>query len=199
MDAVLVRRSFYTFLSLLYRPFFSDLAPSARIHPLSHLKGRKRISIGEQTKVGAHCRLNVDTEKGFIKIGARCLISPFAMLMTYGGDIEIGNDCSINPFCVLYGHGGLKIGNGVRIACGTVIIPSNHNFGDTEVPIHKQGVSSEGITIEDDVWLGANVTILDGVTVGRGSIAAAGAVVTQHVEPFSIVGGVPARLIKKRK
>jgi len=198
MTAKILRKSFYGLWSLLYGPFFSHLARSARIHPLSHFKGRKFISIGEQSKVEAHCRLRADHQKAFIKIGARCLISPFAMLMTYGGSIEIGNDCSVNPFCMLYGHGGLRIGNGVRIACGTVIIPSNHNFGETEVPIYQQGVSSLGITIEDDVWLGANVTILDGVKVGRGSIVAAGAVVTQDVEPLSIVGGVPARLIKKR-
>jgi acetyltransferase-like isoleucine patch superfamily enzyme len=193
------RNSSYSFWSLLQRPFFAYLAISAKLHPLCALKGRKQMAIGEGSRIGAHCTIVADQPSSFVKIGARCLIGPFAILMTYGGTIHIGNDCSVNPFCVLYGHGGLKIGNGVRIASGAVIIPANHNYSDPDVPIHRQGVSAVGITIEDDVWVGANVTLLDGVRVGTGSIIAAGAVLTCDVEPFTIVGGVPARLIKRRK
>ncbi|MBX9684740.1 MAG: acyltransferase [Hyphomicrobium sp.] len=121
------------------------------------------------------------------------------MLMTYSGvRITIGADCTVNPFTVLYGHGGLTIGNFVRIATHTVIVPANHIFADRDVPITKQGLSKLGVVIEDDVWIGAHVTILDGVTVGRGSVIAAGAVVNANVEPYSIVGGLPAKVIGQR-
>ena len=185
--------------NLAQRPFFARLASSARLHPLSILKGRKRMQIGPHSSISAHAHLKAGEVSARIRIGARCQISAYAMLMTYGGSIEIGDDCSVNPFCVLYGHGGLKIGSCVRIAAGTVIIPANHNFEDVNRPILEQGVSARGIVIEDDVWIGANVTVLDGVRICRGAVVAAGAVVTQDVEAFTIVGGVPAKLIKRRQ
>jgi acetyltransferase-like isoleucine patch superfamily enzyme len=94
---------------------------------------------------------------------------------------------------------GLQIGDGVRIGAGVVIIPSNHVFADPDVPIYRQGNEGKGICIESDVWIGANCTVLDGVTIGQGSVIAAGAVVNKDVDPYSVVGGVPARLIKKRE
>ena len=78
------------------------------------------------------------------------------------------------------------------------LLAENHNFERTDIPIKAQGVRRSFIAIGDDCWLGANCTILAGVTIGQGSIVAAGAVVTSDVPPFSIVGGVPARLIKSR-
>ena len=119
--------------------------------------------------------------------------------MTYGGNITIGDFCSINPYTILYGHGNLSIGNNVLIAAHCVIIPANHIFSDLDSPINSQGLTTKGIIIEDDVWIGAGCRILDGVTVGKGSIIAAGAVVNKDVEPYTIVGGVPAKIIKKRK
>jgi acetyltransferase-like isoleucine patch superfamily enzyme len=115
-----------------------------------------------------------------------------------GGSIVIGTKSSINPYCVLYGTGGLVIGDFVRIAAHTVIVAASHRFDRTDVPICAQGSSAVGITIENDVWVGAGVQILDGVRIGRGAIIAAGAVVRSDVEPFAIVGGVPARVIKRR-
>lgn len=114
------------------------------------------------------------------------------------GDISIGNNCTINPYAVLYGHGGLKIGNWVRIAAHVVIIPSNHNFADADKPIGRQGIVQRGVTIEDDVWIGANVTVLDGAHISTGCVIAAGAVVRGKTVPFGVYGGVPAKLLKMR-
>lgn len=99
------------------------------------------------------------------------------MLIPYGGVISIGDDFSLNPYSVLYGHGGLSIGNSVRIAAGCVIIPANHVFSDPGTAIRAQGLTKLGIVIEDDVWVGANVTILDGAHISRGCVIAAGSVV----------------------
>lgn len=136
---------------------------------------------------------------GSFDLGERCEVGVGVQILTYGGRIQIGSDCSFNPYCVIYGHGGLRIGNSVRIATHTVIIPANHVFSDTSVPIRLQGLSMLGVVIEDDVWIGAGVRVLDGVTIGAGSIVAAGAVVTKDVPAFSIVGGVPARVIGQRE
>lgn len=119
-------------------------------------------------------------------------------LLTHGGSISIGENCSINDFCILYGHGGLRIGNNVSVATGTVIVPGNHNFSRRDIPFKQQGSTGRGIILEDDIWVGANVVIVDGVHIGSGAIIAAGAVVTRNVAPCVIVAGVPARFIKER-
>lgn len=156
-----------------------------------------KIFVGKSTNIAPGVRL--DADDGTIKIGERCWIHPGALVLAYGGSISIGDDCTINPYCILYGHGGLSIGNGVRIAAHSVIIPSNHNFNNPDIPIYQQGVTKKGIKIGDDVWIGANVTILDGVTIGNGSVIAAGSVVNKDVPPFAVVGGVPIRILKTRK
>ena len=99
---------------------------------------------------------------------------------------------------MLYGNGGILIGYFVRIGAQSLIISSNHIYNRTDLPIFQQGISSKGLEIEYDVWIGARSTILDGVKIGKGSIIAAGSVVNKDIEAYSIVGGVPAKLIKKR-
>jgi acetyltransferase-like isoleucine patch superfamily enzyme len=131
---------------------------------------------------------------GRISIGDNTHILPYAMLLGSGGRIDIGNHCTVHPYCVLYGAGGLKIGDSVRIAAHTVIIPSNHIFENPETLIRLQGIQAEGIIIRDDVWLGTGARVLDGVTIGKGSIVGAGAVVTKDVPDYAIVTGVPARV-----
>lgn len=162
------------------------------------LNWRDGISVDKSCQVykGAQVRI---WKGGAIIIGPKAEIMTGALIFTYGGNITIGENCSINPYCVLYGHGGLSIGNNVLIAGGTMIIPSNHTFADRSVPIALQGNEARGIVIEDDVWIGHACSILDGVTIGKGSVIAAGSVVKDNVEPYSVMGGVPARLIRKRE
>ena len=135
---------------------------------------------------------------GRVAIGSGSVVGPYTMLLAYGGEIVLGENCSVNPFCVLYGHGGLHIGNYVRIATHCVFIPANHVFDDPDTPIARQGVTTKGIRIDDDVWLGAGCRVLDGVMIGQGAVVAAGSVVTRDVPPMAIVAGVPARQIGSR-
>jgi acetyltransferase-like isoleucine patch superfamily enzyme/GR25 family glycosyltransferase involved in LPS biosynthesis len=135
---------------------------------------------------------------GLIYVGENTELLEGVVLQTYGGLIQIGKNCSINPYTIIYGHGNVIIGNNVLIAAHCVIIPANHVFNNSNRPINSQGMNIEGIIIEDDVWLGAGVKVLDGVTIGKGAIVAAGAVVTKNVLPNTIVGGVPAKFIKIR-
>lgn len=156
--------------------------------------GSIRIGAGAEVAQGAILRAKGST----ISIGARSIIGYRSLLLCEGGPITIGERSSINPYCVLYGHGGLEIGNDVRIAAHTVIVPSNHNFDDPTRPIRAQGFTRQGIVIEDDGWIGAGVRILDGSRIARGSVIGAGAVVRGHTAENGVYVGVPARLVKRR-
>lgn len=136
--------------------------------------------------------------RGSIRVAAHCRIATGAMLAPFGGRIELAEGVYVGPYCVLNGHGGLRIGRKTLIAAHTVIIPANHGFDDTAVPIADQPESRLGIEIGDDVWIGCGVRILDGVTIGDGAVIGAGAVVTRSIPPWSIAIGVPARVIRNR-
>lgn len=114
--------------------------------------------------------------------------------------ISLGSHVSINRNCEFDAAGGeIKVGNYVMFGQNCLIITPNHGYQNPDAPIMFQPMTeNKPIIIEDDVWLAANVTVLSGVTIGQGAVVAAGAVVTKDVEPYSIVGGVPAKLIKYR-
>jgi acetyltransferase-like isoleucine patch superfamily enzyme len=191
------------FLKILIKRFICNIRgiSSGRntfISPKAETMNAKRIKLGCDVTVEANARLIVLTDCGSITIGNRSYIYPYALIKADDGNIIIGDDCSIHDYSVLYGRGDLIIGNNVRIATGVAILPYNHVYSDAENLIRMQGISSKGIIIEDDVWVGAKSIVLDGVLIGKGSVIAAGAVVTKSVEPYSVVGGNPARIIKKR-
>lgn len=110
--------------------------------------------------------------------------------------IKIGDRSELGCNCLIYG--GVTIGKNVLMGPDVKIITRNHNFSDLNTPIQEQGDFESPVLIEDDVWLGANVIILPGVKINKGSIVAAGAVVRSEVPAFSIVGGVPAKVIGRR-
>ncbi len=114
------------------------------------------------------------------------------------GYFEIGEHSFIGCNAVLGAGGGVRIGNHVLIGQCVNIHAESHIFQDPDRLIKEQGVSYQGIVIEDDVWIGSKATILDGVTIGRGAVIGAGAVVTRSVSPYAIAAGVPARVIGSR-
>ena len=109
---------------------------------------------------------------------------------------KIGENSLIGEFNVIRGQGGVQIGNRVYTSPMVQIMAVNHVFADKTRPFVEQGITAQGITIEDDVWIGSGAVITDGVKVGNGAVVAAGSVVTHDVAPHSIVAGVPARLIR---
>ncbi len=131
------------------------------------------------------------------KVGKDVYIAD-GVVIYFPQNVEIGDHCSINHGCYIHGGGGVIIGNNVRIAPHVCIISMEHEYRKPNVPIRLQGYRREPIIIEDDVWIGANAVILKGVRIGRGSVIAAGSVVTRDVPPYSVVAGVPAKLIKRR-
>jgi len=170
-------------LRLTVQSFFCASSRTVTIHPSTHVPRTARVQA---------------IHGGSITIGKYCRIDDYALILTCGGDIKIGDHCLINHFCALYGHGGLTIGHHVMIATQTVIIPANHRYDDLGVPMSEQGHTTLGITIADDVWIGAGVRILDGVHIGKGAVVGAGAVVTKDVPEYAVVAGVPAQVIKYR-
>lgn len=137
-----------------------------------------------------------------IEIGDNTIVMHGAVLHVYNfrgmpqSRIKIGRDSLVGEYSVIRGQGGVTIGDRVYTSPFTQIIAVNHVFDDPNRPFVEQGITAEGIVIEDDVWLGAGAVITDGVRVGKGAVVAAGAVVTKDVPPHTVVGGVPAKPIK---
>jgi acetyltransferase-like isoleucine patch superfamily enzyme len=140
-------------------------------------------------------------DRRYVTISRRAEIGRGVIIRTAGKfPVFIGEYSQINPYTVIYGGQGVHIGNYVLIAPHCVLAAGNHDYRQTEKPMRDAGNLGTGpIVIEDDVWLGAHVTVTDGVTIGRGAVVAANAVVTKDVEPYSIVAGLPARQIGSRK
>jgi len=175
-------------------------------HQIKGLPGRCRrvalrrhaVRLGRRVRIDAGAVIETRQSGGRVSLGDDCWIHTGAMLLGYGGAIVLGDRCSVNPYSVLYGHGGLEIGNDVLIASHCVFIPGNHRFDLCDVPIRQQGLTALGIVVEDDVWFGTGVRVLDGCRVGTGSVVAAGAVVTKDIPPYVVAGGVPARVLRAR-
>ncbi len=165
--------------------------------PVIMYRGRRDIRIAAGAVIDRFASLLCDRNSQ-ITVGAGTYVGSYSVLKTYRGRISLGSNCSLNAFCFINGAGGVSIGDNVRIAAHCSIIASNHRFDDLAKPIRLQGTTSEGIVIEDDVWVGTGVRILDGVCIGHGAVIAAGAVVTKSVAQYSVVAGVPARPISNR-
>lgn len=139
---------------------------------------------------------------GGIRIGPRTIVMHGAVLHVYNfrgiphSHIAIGQDSLIGEYTVIRGQGGVTIGDRVYTSPFSQIIAVNHVYSDPHQPFTRQGITAEGIVIEDDVWIGSGAIITDGVRIGQGAVVAAGAVVTDDVLSHTVVGGVPARVLK---
>jgi len=158
-----------------------------------------KISIGDSCIITDGVVLNgLSIQPLGITLGQSVVLREYAWLSANGGAIEVGDRAFIGPFVMIYGISTCIIGNDVLIGAHTSIVPGNHIFADTDVPIARQGTDSKGIRIEDDVWIGANCVVLDGVTIGRGAVVGAGSVVTKSVPPMAVVCGNPAKIMRTR-
>lgn len=132
-----------------------------------------------------------------ISIGANGFLNFGSYIKCYKERIEIGDNFSIHPYSIIYGIGPIKIGDGVRIAAQVTIVSGDHEMSPDK-PIFQQGMKSKGITIEDDVWIGAGAKILDGSYISKGCVIGANAVIKGFTEPYGVYVGNPARKIKAR-
>lgn len=141
----------------------------------SNVKIYNRTEIGDNVSIGDNVELR-SNGSSIVKIGSGTSINRNSMIM---GVVTIGENCAIAPGCCIVG--------------------SNHIFTDSTLSIKEQGLERKGINIESDVWIGANACVMDGVTIGRGSIIGAGSVVTKNIPSYSIAVGNPCKVINVRQ
>lgn len=144
-------------------------------------------------KIYGSVRMDTPPYRRF-SIGRRSVVESFSCINNAVGDVVIGDFTRIGLHCTVIGP--VTIGSHVNLAQGITVSALNHNFDDTLLRIDQQGVSTREIRIDDDVWIGANAVITAGVHIGSHSVVAAGAVVTKDVPEYSVVAGVPAKVIK---
>lgn len=177
-----------------------NFAPGVTIHPMASFDGfPENVHLAEGVVVDAFARIHCH-KTGYISVGRDTYLGPGSFLHTgkEGGKVILGSNCTVQAYSMVQGHGGCIIGNDVRIAPHTVITAANHVFTDTSRPIREQGLTKKGITIEDDVWIGASCMILDGVTIGKQSVLGAGSVVTKSLPPGSVAVGSALRMLGSR-
>jgi acetyltransferase-like isoleucine patch superfamily enzyme len=162
---------------------------------------RQNVIIDKSCLISPSAKINART--GQIQIGKNSMVSSGAVIQ---GNVIIGCNSSVQSNTMLVGYGTkedrtgeIRIGDNVRIAPQVMIIGANHIFSDPDKLICQQGMERKSIIIEDDVWVAGRVNIMAGVKIGKGSVIAAGAVVSKDVPPYSVVAGVPAKVIKQRK
>ncbi len=164
------------------------------------LRCTSHIRLGNRVYLDCHTYLHA-TPNGIV-IGDDTLVMYGSVLHVYNfrrmkqSGIRIGKHSLIGEYNVIRGQGGVTIGDRVYTSPFVQIVAVNHVFDDPHTPFVDQGITAQGIVIEDDVWIGSGAVITDGVRIGKGAVIAGGAVVTQNVEPHTVVGGVPAKAIR---
>jgi acetyltransferase-like isoleucine patch superfamily enzyme len=132
-----------------------------------------------------------------VKIGAYSVLAG-APVFNLGEGIRMGANSAVDAYSYIGSSGFISIGENVIMGQHVGFHPENHDFSRTDAPIRDQGTTRQGITIEDDVWVGSNTVFLDGTHVGRGSVIGAGAVVRGTIPPYSVAVGVPAKVVRTR-
>ncbi|HLY31709.1 MAG TPA: acyltransferase [Ktedonobacterales bacterium] len=169
------------------------------------LRNKGFISAGRNFIAEDYCEIFGLSRRG-VTFGDRVTVGRYAMIRPtrqYGGGalgegLRVGNNSNIGPFAYVGCSGYIEIGDDVMMGPRVSLYAENHNFEDVTHTMKSQGVKRETIVIEDDCWLGSHSVILAGVRIGHGSIIAAGSVVSRDVPPYSICGGVPAKVIRSR-
>lgn len=149
---------------------------------------------GRGSKIYWSVRMDTPPYRRFF-LGKKSVIESYCCVNNAVGDVVIGDHTRIGIHNTIIGP--VCIGSHVNLAQGITVTALNHNFEETDKRIDEQGISTKPVVIGDDVWIGANAVILPGVSIGSHCVVAAGAVVTKDVPSHSLVGGVPAKLIKQ--
>ena len=175
---------------------FLSLRWRCRVSPSARIDWPARIRIGRGARLDACTVL----AQGFVELGPHSQLQDYAYLDTQlDGRISLGAGSAVGPYTVIYGSGGVSIGAGCSIAGQSMIVSSTHTVRDTDRPIREQGYESAPIVIEDDVWLGAQCTVLPGAVIGRGTIVGAKSLVRRvPLPPMVLAAGVPAQVIRSR-
>ena len=170
----------------------------------SRIKFKSKISVGKTITIGDNVEINALSKNGIkmgdnVSIHRNTIIECTGVIRDLGIGLTIGNNVGIAQNCFIQVRGEITIGSNVIFGPGVSIFSENHLFTDPDIPVVEQGEARKGVIIEDNVWIASGAIILDGVRIGKNSIIAAGSVVNKNVPEYSVVGGVPAKIIKSRK
>lgn len=179
----------------VYKQIFARMGEAVYIQEGAEFFGTNAMEFGNEVKILRDVRLDIHTldtrssSKNRLRLGNKVCLERGVDIKAAGDNclIDIGDETFLGPYVCLAGPGNIKIGRRCLIAAQTGIYANNHR---------EYGMSWEGITIEDNCWLGTGVKVLDGVTIGRCSVIGAGSVVTKDIPPNSVAVGVPAKVIK---
>ena len=183
----------------VYSLIFHRVGKWVYIQPNVRFIGTSTIEIGDYVRIynGSY----ISNRGNNIRFGHNVSIDHGVDIRAFdreGGHITIAEHTYIGPYVCMAGPGFIRIGKDCMIASHSSLYANNHVFENSSELIREQPVTTKGIIIEDDCWLGTGVRVLDGVTIGRGSVIGAGAVVSRDIPPYSIAVGVPAKVIGKR-
>jgi len=200
-----MRLSLFFLRGCYHRMFFGQSSGLVLVGKGASIRYAKYLQAGKDLIVEDYAEVNCLAEKKMI-LGDRVTIGKYAIIRPsniYGGEIgvglKIGNNSNIGPYAYIGCSGSIEIGDNVMISPRVSIYAENHVFDRTDMLMKEQGVVRQFVKIEDDCWIAANSIILAGVTIGKGSVIAAGSVVTKDVPPYSIAAGVPAKVIGSRR
>ncbi len=181
---------------IVYRTILGSIGSSCLIEEDVRLQVAKRIFLGNRVFVGQYSYLDGGTS--FLRLGDDVHLARFCTLRAGEQGVTLRHGASINIRCFLDGNGGVEIGADTLLSPGVQVISGNHVFDNPKVPIRFQGTAYGKVSIGEDCWLGTNVVVVPGVTIGRGSVVGAGAVVTKDIPEFSVALGVPAKVVGHR-
>lgn len=183
----------------IYKMVLGGVGSSCLIEKNVRFFGAQGIFLHNRVFIGEGSHIYVDSLNSKIQLKDKVHISQQVVLRVRFGEIIVGEHVGIGIRSIIRGSGGVEIGKNSLLADQVELISANHIYKDLHVPIRLQGGELKKIVIGEDVWLGAHVIVLAGVTIGKGSVVGAGAVVTKDIPSYSIAIGVPARVIDKRK
>jgi acetyltransferase-like isoleucine patch superfamily enzyme len=167
------------------------------------LRNRRLLRLGKGVTLGSGVIIDALSRNGValgsnVSIGDYSIIEATGVISRIGEGCQIGSRSGLGAFSYIGAAGGVSIGCDVIMGQRVSFHSENHRFERIDVSIRSQGITRIGIVIEDDCWIGANVVFLDGARVGRGCVIGAGSVVRGNIPDYSVVVGVPARVIRKR-
>ena len=183
---------------VFYRPILDGLGKRCFLEKNIRFFNPGRLTLGDRVFIGEGSFFDVGESAGTITIGDDSHISRLVTIRTQLGKVEIGQQVNIGAGSFIYGYGDITVGDYCLIANGVEIIGGDHGMDDLSRPMRFQGRSPRPISIGEDVWIGTRAVILGGVSVGKGAVIGAGAVVTADIPPRAVAAGVPARVLRIR-
>lgn len=190
----------YGLRRLFYPLLFASMGRDVTIGRHVTLRGARKIHLGDGVTIDDDCVLDARGATGSIHLHNKVLLARSTIVRARDGTLVIGEGSDIGSRCILGTDSHLEIGKNVLLAAFTYLVAGgNHNFTNPEIPVIQQGCTSKGgIRVGDGAWLGARVTVLDGVTIGENAIVGAHALVTRDLPASTISHGSPAKVVRQR-